>query len=139
MANADCRTSKRQRTPALAGSDGTARHPALSWTAAAYVSHVADNLRIYAERLAGAALGAAGPITEYDQDALADARNYNLISVESALWSIEHGVADMLAALALCGPATTLTFVDGATASVHDVLLRTTHDAVHHVWDVGRR
>ena len=70
------------------------------------------NLRIYAERLTGAALGAAGPI--------------------------EHGVADMLAARALCGPATALTFVDGATASVHDVLLATTNGAVRHVWDVGR-
>ena len=74
------------------------------------------NLRIYAERLTGAALGAA----------------------LGAAGPIEHGVADMLAARALCGPATTLTFVDGATASVHDVLLATTNGAVRHVWDVGR-
>ena len=97
------------------------------------MSHVADNLRIYAERLAGAALRAAGPITEYDQDALADARNYNWIAVESALWSIEHGVTDMLAALPLCGPATTLTFVDGAAASVHDAR-RTTQYTTCGTW-----
>ena len=42
----------------------------------------------------------------------------------------------MLRVLALCGSATALTFGDGATASAHDVLLRTTHDALHHVWDV---
>ena len=46
----------RMRT-ALAGSDGTARHPDLTWTAAAYICHVGDNLRIYTERMAGAAAG----------------------------------------------------------------------------------
>jgi hypothetical protein len=43
----------------LAGTDGRARHPDLEWYAGAYVCHVADNLRIWAERLAGAALGDA--------------------------------------------------------------------------------
>ena len=44
----------------LAGADGHERHPDLSWSAVAYVCHVADNLRIWAERLAGLALGADG-------------------------------------------------------------------------------
>jgi hypothetical protein len=37
----------------LAGATGRERHPDLAWTAAAYVSHVTDNLRTWAERLAG--------------------------------------------------------------------------------------
>lgn len=41
----------------LAGTDGSQRHPDVSWTAGAYVCHVNDNLRIWAERVAGAALG----------------------------------------------------------------------------------
>jgi len=41
----------------LANTDGSQRHPDLDWSAVAYVCHVTDNLRIWAERLAGAALG----------------------------------------------------------------------------------
>jgi len=37
----------------LQGRDGTQRHPDLEWTAGAYVCHVTDNLRIWAERVAG--------------------------------------------------------------------------------------
>ena len=37
----------------LAGATGRERHPDLAWTTAAYVSHVTDNLRTWAERLAG--------------------------------------------------------------------------------------
>ncbi len=34
----------------LAGTDGSQRHPALKWSAKAYVFHVADNLHIWTER-----------------------------------------------------------------------------------------
>ena len=69
----------------LDGKDASAQHPALSWSAGAYVPHVGDNLRIYAERLAGVAAGTQRPIAPYDQDALAVARRYELIPIESAL------------------------------------------------------
>jgi len=46
------------RYAALVGDrDGSQRHPDLSWSAGAYVCHVTDNVRIWAERLAGCALG----------------------------------------------------------------------------------
>src|SRR5580692_4540667 len=41
----------------LDGQDAARRYPGLDWTAGAYVCHVTDNLRVWAERLAGAALG----------------------------------------------------------------------------------
>jgi hypothetical protein len=59
---------------ALGDGDGTARHPDLAWSAGEYVCHVVDNLRIWAERLAGATLGPARPVTVYDADLLATAR-----------------------------------------------------------------
>ena len=79
---------------ALAGSDGTARHPDLTWTAAAYICHVGDNLRIYAERMAGAAAGAQAPITEYGQNELAGARRYNVVPSVTALWALERATGD---------------------------------------------
>jgi hypothetical protein len=58
-------------TELLTGTDGTQRHPDLDWTAGAYVCHVTDNLRIWAERLAGAALGGTREVYRYDENLLA--------------------------------------------------------------------
>ena len=52
-------------------------HPGASWSAKAYVFHVADNLRIFAERLEGVFAGAPTMLAAYDQDELAAARNYD--------------------------------------------------------------
>ena len=58
------------------------------WSAKAYVFHVADNLRIFAERLEGVFAGGATTLAAYDQDELAAARNYEAMSLQSALWSL---------------------------------------------------
>ena len=43
--------------------------------------HVADNLRIFAERLEGVFAGAPTTLAAYDQDELAAARNYDAMSL----------------------------------------------------------
>ena len=58
------------------------RLPDLAWPAVAYVCHVSDNLRIWAERLAGLAAGDTHPVPPYDQDLLARARSYDEIASE---------------------------------------------------------
>ena len=58
------------------------------WSAKAYVFHVADNLRIFAERLEGVFAGAPTTLAAYDQDELAAARDYEAMSLQSALWSV---------------------------------------------------
>jgi hypothetical protein len=45
---------------------GRERHPDLAWSPPAYVSHVTDNLRIWAERLAGGYLAGAVDVAGYD-------------------------------------------------------------------------
>lgn len=77
----------------LEGRRGDERHPELGWTSAGYVSHVTDNLRTWAERLAGARLGGAVHVPGYDPDLLAQARCYNEISSAAALWSLRGAVA----------------------------------------------
>ena len=46
----------------LAGQEGQAAHATLQWNATAYVVHVADVLRIWADRVAAAALGPLIPL-----------------------------------------------------------------------------
>jgi hypothetical protein len=50
----------------LAGTDSRARRHDLEWNAAGYVCHVTDNLRIWAERLVGAAGGDEMAVPGYD-------------------------------------------------------------------------
>ena len=61
----------------LAGATGRERHPDLAWTTAAYVSHVTDNLRTWAERLAGGYLAGDLAVPGYEPDLLSRARHYN--------------------------------------------------------------
>ena len=69
----------------LAGVDGSQRHPELAWPAGAYVCQVTDNLRIWAERVAGAALGVTRKAPGCDENLLAQARAYPLGSLGRCL------------------------------------------------------
>jgi hypothetical protein len=97
----------------LAGTDGRARHPDLEWYAGAYVCHVADNLRIWAERLAGAALGDATAVGLRRCPARASA-------------GLQPG-PDYWRAIAGRGEQ-----------RVDDIVSNNAHDAFHHAWDIQR-
>jgi len=126
----------------LAGHSGTERHPALGWSAGAYVCHVADNLRIWAERLAalaGAPPGGALPVAPYDQDALARVRRYEEIAVAGALWSLRRAAADWHRAVASAGRAdVTMVHPERGVLGRSDVVRTNAHDTAHHVHDVRR-
>lgn len=122
----------------LAGHDGSERHPSLGWSAAGYVCHVTDNLRIWAERL----VDAGGKIVEYDANALARARRYDAVALESALWSLESAARDWLAATFVAENAVAGSSVihheTGGTRTVTEVARGNAHDATHHAWDIER-
>lgn len=123
----------------LSGLDGRQRHDALTWPAVAYVAHVGDNLRIWAERLAGLASGDPGPVAPYDQDLLALARRYDQLALAGALWSLAGAARDWADAVRLADDAgVTLVHPDRGPQSVLDVVRSNAHDACHHCWDVRR-
>ncbi len=81
--------------------DATGREsaPDLVWNLASYVAHVADNLRIWGERLAAAA-GSKEPIAlvSYDSDALASARRYDSLPLSGVLWGLSEAAASWVRA-----------------------------------------
>ena len=87
----------------VAGRTGSERMPSLAWSVRAYVWHAGDNLRIWAERLVGAASGGAHPVAGYDQDHLAEARGYEAMPVGAALWSLARATGDWQEALRMIG------------------------------------
>lgn len=123
----------------LAGADGSERHPDLTWPVVAYVCHVSDNLRIWAERLAGLALGEQRPVAPYDQDRLAQARRYDGVALAGALWSLDRAVSDWQEAVLLVDQdAITLIHPERHEQTLLDVVRSNAHDAFHHCWDVRR-
>lgn len=123
----------------LVGRSGRAQHPNLDWTATGYVCHVADNLRVWAERLAGLATGDRGPVAPYDERSLAVARRYESVGLHGALWSLSRAADDWLGAVTLADRAHVVLFLpDRGPQSLEDVVRSNAHDAHHHGWDIER-
>ena len=133
-------TAAAGRYATIAGDvSGTAQHPDLGWSASGYVSHVVDNLQIWAERLAAAALGGDCVIRSYDSDLLAQARGYNTIDLRGALWSLERATDQWAAAMALALEAQVeLQHPDRGLQRAGDVAASNAHDTFHHAWDLER-
>ena len=122
----------------LADARGTERHPDLSWSVGAYVCHVADNLRIWAERLAGSAVGAK-TVAPYDENLLAAARSYSDVPVAGALWSIGRARGDWQAAVARDSPkGVVVVHRERGEMLLEDIARAVAHDAFHHAWDIRR-
>lgn len=123
----------------LAGTDGSQRHPGLGWTAGGYVCHVTDNLRIWAERLAGAALGGSRHVPGYDENLLGQARGYQLVPLAGALWSLQHAALDWQEAIDLALEREVVLLHAGrGEQRAADVARNNAHDAHHHAGDIRR-
>jgi hypothetical protein len=118
--------------------DGVRRRPGLAWPVVSYVCHIGDNLRIWAERLAGLSLGDMGPVGRYDQDQLAEGRRYDEVSLAGAMWSLRRAVGDWTDAIPMANDAdVVLVHPDRGAQSVLDVATSNAHDCHHHVHDIA--
>lgn len=123
----------------LDGRSGNEQHPGLSWSVTEYVTHVADNLRIWAERLMGVVGGAPHLVGRYDENALAGVRNYREIPIQAAMWSLTRSVEDWLGAIkASATSGVVLVHPERGEMTLSDVVASNVHDAIHHQWDVKR-
>lgn len=124
----------------LAGTTGDEVPTGATWLVKAYVFHVADNLRIFAERLEGVFAGASPALAAYDENELAAARGYEAMSLEAALWSVGGAVAAWSAASreALRRPELVYLHAERGPLAPPEIVRAPGHDALHHVWDVRR-
>ena len=123
----------------LTEATGAERHPDLAWSVSEYVCHVADNLRIWAERLMGVAGGGPPLVGGYDEVALARARNYPSIPLPAALWSLGRSVDDWLSAVDRSdATGVVLVHPERGNQTLADVMLTNAHDGAHHRWDIER-
>lgn len=118
---------------------GSLRHPDLGWTLGAYVCHVGDNVHIWAQWLAGAALGGEVVVPGYEERLLGEARHYNRVPVQGALWQLREAVASWLRAVELArADRVVLQHETRGPQTAGDVVRSNAHDAYHHGWDLTR-
>ena len=104
-----------------------------------YVCHVGDNLRLWAERVAGVLRGGDAHVVGYDPDALAAARGYARIGLPAALWSLEVSAAAWVSVLPETVEAeVVLHHASRGEQRAVDVAGNNAHDAAHHAWDIRR-
>lgn len=120
------------------GATGREGHPDLGWSVGRYVCHIGDNLRIWAERLAGITRGDSPVVSSYDDNQLAAARAYETIGIAGALWSLDHAVRDWLEAVRAAPSDLTMDHPERGVIGLDDIVSSNAHDAVHHVWDIQR-
>jgi hypothetical protein len=130
--------SPRRFAALLGDGDGTGRNPDLVWDAREYVAHVADNLRIWAERLSALTPGVTLPIAPYDQDVLAAARGYRQLPAASVLWSVGQSAEAFVDLWGTVPSDARLDHPESGTMDRDQVLVQVAHDTAHHLFDVER-
>jgi hypothetical protein len=123
----------------IGSAHGSLSHPDLDWTVGAYVCHVADNLHIWAQWLAGAALAGEERVPGYEERLLGDARFYSRVPVGGALWQLRQATRPWHEAVTVAlAHNVVLAHESRGPQSVNDVVRSNAHDAFHHGWDIGR-
>ena len=120
----------------LSGCTGSEHAPDLEWNAGSYVAHLADTVRIWAERVAAAALDASARVTPYDERSLGDRRGYQTLPLRGSSWAHERAVGDWRASVVLSGPDTRLLHPHQGPMSTLDVARIVAHESRHHEGDV---
>jgi hypothetical protein len=109
----------------------------LQWNAGAYVVHLADVLRIWADRVADAALGSSDPIVPHDEGELGEVRGYRRLPLVGGLWALERAVGDWIAAEQLADlSGATLNHPEQGSLRVDEVRRIMAHEIEHHTNDL---
>lgn len=120
----------------LAGRDGV-RHET-GWSPSAYVWHVGDVVRAWAERLHALAADPSARWAGFDPDELARVRGYDRLPQATGPWALARATEALELALAGLGAGTGFTHPEWGPGTVDDALRWLAHEVVHHELDVRR-
>lgn len=123
----------------LAGRDGMARAADGGWNATAYVWHLTDLARGWAERWVQVRAVAGSLLAGWDPDVLAEARNYRELPTAAAEWALGEAVSSFIVQCDLVGFDATFLHGDWGNGSVADAIRWLGHEFFHHQLDVDER
>jgi hypothetical protein len=122
----------------LAGKDGTVAPAPRVWSPSAYVWHVSDLVRAWAERLHSLASDPQAAWAGFDPDELARARHYDALPQVSGPWAVARSVDALRQSLGSVAIDTAFVHPEWGSGTVADALRWLAHEAVHHELDVRR-
>jgi hypothetical protein len=130
---------QRYRTALAGHGEQPIRTPTvLPWAPISYLWHLADVLRISAERLWALSHDPQAPIIAYDPDQLADARHYARQSTAAGLWALERSTGDWLTEATTAHVGDPYHHPEFGQLTVADLTRMIAHEAEHHALDIQR-
>ena len=124
---------------ALAGKDGMKSQADGSWNATAYLWHLTDLARSWAERWVQISEMPGSRLVGWDPDELAEVRDYRSLPTSAGLWALRSSVATFVGVTAMVAPDTPFEHGDWGIGNVGDGLRWLAHEFHHHVGDVAAR
>lgn len=123
----------------LAGMNGMKQQPDGSWNATAYLWHLTDLMRSWAERWVQIRESPGSRLVGFDPDVLAEARSYRFLPTYPGLWALRSSVATFIEVTSTVTPETSFEHGDWGAGDVADALRWLGHEFHHHVGDVAAR
>ncbi len=107
-----------------------------TWSRGAYVWHLVDVMSIGTERLWTIADDPGAGLRCWDENALAEVRQYERQSPVVGLRALRAAVHRWVDAARAADPDAVSAHDGGGTMTAADVIRRNAHEAVHHLWDI---
>lgn len=123
----------------LDGRDGMAEPADGGWNATAYLWHLTDLARSWAERWVQLRAMAGSLLVGWDPDVLAEARNYSALPTAAADWALRDAVSSFIAQCSRVDFDATFEHGEWGQGSVADAIRWLGHEFVHHQLDVDER
>ena len=122
----------------LHGRDVTVAPAPEMWSPSAYVWHVGDVVRAWAERLHSLGTDPDAAWAGFDPDELARARRYDALPGSSGPWSLARSVDALVQSIEPLATGTPFEHPEWGSGTVADALRWLAHETVHHELDVRR-
>ena len=108
------------------------------WSPSEYLWHLVDVLRIGRERLLTVLLDPAAGIPCWDENDLAKARRYGLLSPAVGVVAYEDAAMDWVVAANKVDPERSVQHPQYGTLTAADIMRRNAHEVRHHGMDIRR-
>jgi hypothetical protein len=110
----------------------------LVWSPSAYVWHVGDVVRAWAERLHSLGSDPPAAWAGFDPDEVARARRYDALPASTGPWALARSVDALVLSLEALSIGTPFVHPEWGNGTVEDALRWLAHETVHHELDVRR-
>jgi DinB superfamily len=121
------------------GSEEETRRPSQEvWSPSGYLWHLVDVLRIGSDRLLTATIDPAAGIPCWDENALAEVRQYERLSPRVAVVAYEAAASAWVAVANLVPMDASVEHPEFGSLTAEDIIRRNAHEVQHHLLDIRR-